>query len=346
MREIKVSAQDRPVKVPPKVRKKKTAGPKKQRKKTASSPSFFSVFHPVGRFFAGLRNLSVSLLSMSRKTPKQGRKGKRRGAPNGLRKYGVPALLILTVTLPIGGLGYYIVQNSVIDRTTAWISETTNALVTSSGLTVQEVTVAGRERTSTRDMMKALGVVRGDNILTFNPEEARRRVESLGWVEHASVMRRFPDEVFIRVTERRPFARWQSNNKTVVIDRKGAVVSTRDSKEFRYLPKVVGKDANMDAAALFDVLAGSPELFTRLQNAVRIRGRRWNLEFDNGVSVFLPEEHAAQAWQRLARMHDEEAILNKAVLSIDMRSAQKMYVRLKSDDADFRRVAANAGKET
>lgn len=150
-------------------------------------------------------------------------------------------------------------------------------------------------------------------------------------------MRRFPDEIFVRLQERRPFARWQNKKKTVVIDRKGEVISQIDNVEFRHLPKVVGAGANERAAELFDLLSKTPTLFTRLQNAVRVRDRRWDLEFGNGVKVLLPEEGSAVAWAKLNELQQDKKILNKGILAIDLRTADRMYVRLRPADAEFRR---------
>jgi len=243
----------------------------------------------------------------------------------------------------VGGLGFYIVQNSILEKAIAWMDTSTGEAVASLGLTVQEISVVGRERTSPKSLMNALAVARGENIFGFDPELARERIEQLGWVEHASVMRRFPDEIYVRIDERRPFARWQKNMKTAVIDRKGAVITYQESAEFQYLPKVVGKGANEDAAELFDMLAKTPTLFTRLHNAVRIRDRRWNLEFDTGVSVMLPEEGEQEAWQKLFEMQRTKKVLNKGVVAIDLRSDSKIYVRLRPDDALVRR---KLGSET
>ena len=231
------------------------------------------------------------------------------------------------------------ITHDVVGQTAEWMHEKRLIALGGAGLVVQEVSVVGRERTSSENLMAALDVKRGDSIVDFDPEAARQRLEKLGWVEQASVMRRYPDEIFVRLQERRPFARWQSKEHTMVIDRKGIVVSKRDQAEFRHLPKVVGPGANDKAAELFDLLSKSPALFTRLQNAVRVRDRRWNLEFSNGVQVMLPEEGSAHAWSKLEVLQANRKILNKGLVAIDLRNNDRMFVRLRPADAEFRREA-------
>ncbi|MEH6403042.1 MAG: FtsQ-type POTRA domain-containing protein [Sneathiella sp.] len=341
MQQINFNANDRPVRGRAVKRAKRKTATKSLfrkkatvKKKSRSQRGELFLVRVLRVCFSSL----VTLISSSQVNKTSSRK---RGARGGWSRLASVGALTLAIVGSVGGLGFYIVQNSLVEKSIASIKVNTQEALTSLGLTVQEISVAGRERTSSKSLMKALAVARGDNIFDFDPELARERIEQLGWVERASVMRRFPDEIYVRIDERRPFARWQKDRKTAVIDRKGAIVTYRQSSEFQYLPKVVGVGANEDAAELFDMLAKTPALFTRLQNAVRIRDRRWNLEFDNGVSVLLPEEGEEKAWQKLFEMQRTKNVLNKGVVAIDLRSDNKIYVRLKPDDALVRRKIGN-----
>ncbi|MEH6495422.1 MAG: cell division protein FtsQ/DivIB [Pseudomonas marincola] len=329
MRQIKISENDRPIQAKRKPKVKKAS---RTAKKTTAKPFF-------GRLKVFLSN--ASSLGLFKKQNKRSKASSRR-KPSGIRlKTALLAGGFTAVTTFVGFSGYLIVKNGFIEQAGLWAQETRLSALGGVGMVVQEVSVTGREKASGKDIMAALGVARGDSIVDFDPDLARARIEKLGWVEHASVMRRYPDEIFVRLQERRPFARWQINGKTTLIDRKGAVIATTDTFEFHHLPKVVGEKANERAAELFDLLSATPTLFTRLQNAVRVRDRRWDLEFGNGVKVLLPEEGSAVAWSKLNDLQKSKNILNKGVLSIDLRSSDKMYVRLRPADAEFRRDGGN-----
>jgi len=341
MRQIKMAAGDRPVRPTTKPKKRRPSKVSQRKAASGAFPAFIrkavNAVRPLGKILSLLRFGSAS------GTKVRARTNGRRRRPARWIKFGMLGGSFAALVLLVGLAGYYIVTNSLIEKAGLWAQGTRLAMLESAGLIVQEVSVVGRDRVSAKALMSALAVTRGDSILDFDPDAARIRLENLGWIEEASVMRRYPDEIFVRIQERRPFARWQENKKTVVIDRKGIVVSQTDDVEFRYLPKVVGRGANEKAAELFDLLAKSPTLFTRLQNAVRIRDRRWNLEFGNGMKVMLPEEGSALAWAKLGKMQRDDAVLNKGVLAIDLRNPDRVYVKLKPGDAEFRRVA---GSET
>lgn len=212
-----------------------------------------------------------------------------------------------------------------------------------SGLAVAAVTVAGRGRTSVEDLRDAIGVNRGDPILFLDIEEVRQRVVALPWVEAAAVERRLPDTLHVRIAEREPFVRWQNGGRTVLIDREGVILARAAEGEFRHLRRLVGKGAPQQATALFDILQGDPELFARVSTATRVRERRWDVTFDNGVVLRLPEEGTRQAWQRFTQLQAAERLLDKDVKTIDLRVADRVILQLTPEAAQARSVP---GKNT
>ena len=95
--------------------------------------------------------------------------------------------------------------------------------------------IEGRANTPEPLLRAAIGVSKGDPILGFSFEQARQRIESLSWVEHATVERRLPGTVVVCLQERRPFAIWQNQGKFVLIDRDGQVVANQDVAQFHQL---------------------------------------------------------------------------------------------------------------
>jgi cell division protein FtsQ len=156
-----------------------------------------------------------------------------------------------------------------------------------------------------------------------------------------------PGTILIRIIERRPFARWQIDGRTVLIDRDGKVLEEGAPVDFRQLRRVVGPGAADHASELFDTLTAEPALFARVRDATRVRDRRWDIELDNGVIVYLPEQAAEVAWRHLAIMDREQRLLEKAVISIDLRLPDRTVLRLSPEAAAARRPMAKAsGKST
>lgn len=195
------------------------------------------------------------------------------------------------------------------------------------GLRVTKVVVEGRANTPESLLRAAIGVTKGDPILGFSVEQARRRIETLSWVRHATVERRLPGTVVVHVQERRPFAIWQHDGKFVLIDRNGNVVSNEDVAHFRQLPLVVGAGAPAAAAGLLDALLTHPALQARTVAAVRVGKRRWNLMTKDGITVMLPAGHAAVALDRLMQLQQDHAVLDRPLAAIDMRLPDRVVFR-------------------
>ena len=200
------------------------------------------------------------------------------------------------------------------------------------GLAVRDVYVEGRRRTPQEVLRSQLDIEIGMPILALDPAATRQRLESLGWIEQASVVRMLPDAVQIRLLERRPLALWQQGGRFEVIDRRGVVIEDAlqyDPEQYAHLRVVVGGDAPESAAGLFALLSTQPGLSNRVVAATRIGERRWNLHLDNQIEVWLPEHDVIGAWRLLAQKARDEALLERAVTLIDLRFLpQRLRLRL------------------
>ena len=187
------------------------------------------------------------------------------------------------------------------------------------GLRVTDIRIEGRANTPEQLLRATLGVSVGDPILGFSVEQAARRIETLSWVEHATVERRLPGTIVVHLQERRPFAIWQNQGKFVLIDRAGQVVANENVSDFRQFPLLVGPGAPDGAAALIDGLNNHPGIAARVVAAVRVGERRWNLQMKSGMEVLLPEGHEAAALDRLSLLEEQHKLLDRPLARIDMR---------------------------
>lgn len=200
-----------------------------------------------------------------------------------------------------------------------------------SGLRVSNVVVEGRANTPEPLLRAAIGVSKGDPILGFSLEQARARIETLTWVEHATVERRLPGTVVVSLEERRPFAIWQNQRKYVLVDRAGQVVTDQDIAQFRHLPLIVGQGAPAAAASLLDALADRPALAVKVAASVRVGERRWNLRMASGSDVMLPEGHEVAAMDRLLQLQQNHAVLDRPLVAIDLRLPDRLVLRPRPD---------------
>ena len=210
----------------------------------------------------------------------------------------------------------------------ASLRERVGDVAASMGLRVTNVIVEGRSKTPEPMLRAALGIRPGEPILSYSLAEARQRLESIKWVETATVERRLPATIVVRLVERRPFAVWQSEGKFLLVDRDGDIVADSDVAAFSgQLPLVVGPGAPAAAAALMDMLATQPDLQKRVVAAVRVGERRWNLRMNNGADVMLPEGAEIQALAKLAELQASHSLLDRPLAVVDLRLPDRLVVR-------------------
>jgi cell division protein FtsQ len=228
--------------------------------------------------------------------------------------------------------GMIVVHSAAPGGSIATLRERLGGATALAGLRVTDVEIEGRQNTPEMLLRAALGVSIGDPILGFSVEAARQRIETLSWVDHATVERRLPNTVVLFLQERAPFAVWQNQAKFVLVDRGGSVVANQNVAEFHQLPLIVGPGAPIAAAPLIDALTARPDLQRRVIAAVRVGERRWNLHLASGVDVMLPEGHEDAALDRLMQLQQQHAVLDRPLAAIDMRLGDRLVLRPRPDE--------------
>jgi cell division protein FtsQ len=239
------------------------------------------------------------------------------------------AVALMTVSVT----AWYLGRN---DRLTAMIDDAHARIGTAGAdlhLTVESVQVEGRAYADRQAILTALGVSRGAPILSVDLDAAKTRLENVPWVRSASIERLLPDTLLVRLTERTPLALWQHGGKFDLIDQDGNVITNAGVAAFPTLPQVVGDGAPQATPDLLTLLAAEPTLRPHVTAAVRVGDRRWNIEFDNGIEVALPEDNAGAAWHHLAALDSSDHVLERNVQAIDLRLPDRTVLRVAPDVA-------------
>jgi cell division protein FtsQ len=193
---------------------------------------------------------------------------------------------------------------------------------------LQDVTVEGRNYVERSALLAALGVTRGDSLLGIDLQAARKRLEAIDWVASATVERRLPDTLYVTLKERHAVAIWQNGNEYTLIDRNGRTVrASRMPPGAQSLLLLGGPGAPDHVGELLLLLAYEPGVAKQLRAAVWVGQRRWNLILSNGVEIWLPEEDAVAALQKLGKLDTEYQLLSREFGVVDLRLPDKFYLR-------------------
>ena len=194
-------------------------------------------------------------------------------------------------------------------------------------LRVAAVQVQGASPAAAADILKAAGLGKNQPILHLDLNALRGRVEAVGWVKSAKIIRLLPDTIVIAVTQRQTMAVWQHAGRNLVIDSEGRAIPEADPGQFTDLPLVVGEGADQAAPAVLKLLRPRGRLMDRLDAIVRVDDRRWDLRTKDGGLIELPADGEATALDQLDKLDQQSRILDLGFARIDLRDPDLVAVR-------------------
>jgi len=198
------------------------------------------------------------------------------------------------------------------------------------GFEVKRVEVTGIDR---MDRLTVYAIALDQHSMAMplvDLDKVRADLMKLGWIEDARVSRRLPDTLLVDIVERKPAAVWQNRQQLNLIDGTGVVLEPVRLEAMPDLPLVIGPDANRQTGRLNALVDAAPALRPMLAGATWIGNRRWDLRFQSGETLALPEgdAEAAKALVVFARLDGVERLLGRGFTRFDMRDPDKFVVRV------------------
>ncbi len=241
-----------------------------------------------------------------------------------------------TVLLLLASACFGIVKGGHVEELTQVLSDTRNTVANSAGFRITTVAINGRKQL-TQDEVLAIGGVNGRSSLLFlDAAVVRDKLKTNPWIADATVLKLYPGQLQIDITERSPFALWQQDGRLSVISDDGAVLEPYVSHRFVSLPLVVGKGADVRARDFLALLARYPQVSAATKAVIFVGERRWNLRLKDGLDVRLPENDVGKALATLSKLDREDRLFSRDIVAIDMRLPNRLTVQLSEDAAKAR----------
>ena len=204
------------------------------------------------------------------------------------------------------------------------------------GFGLEAVTISGERELTEKEILAAAEIGPHSSLLFLDAIRVRNRLAALPLVKEASVTKLYPSRLLIEVEERRPFALWQKDGQVHVIASDGMSIDALRGSRFTELPLVVGDGANDRLDEYASLLESADDLRSRIRAGILVAKRRWTLKMTNGVEIALPEKDAQAAVALLAQLQRDSRILDKDVLSIDLRVKGRLVARISEEAAHTR----------
>lgn len=160
-------------------------------------------------------------------------------------------------------------------------------------------------------------------------DAARARIETLDAVQKADLRVRSGGVLQMLITERVPVAVWRTDAGLTLVDEAGHRVAGLLSRADRAdLPLIAGDGADAATPEALDLIAAAGPLTPRIRGLVRMGERRWDVVLDRNQRVLLPESDPVQALERLLALDHAQDLMNRDILTVDLRSDHRPTLRL------------------
>ena len=204
------------------------------------------------------------------------------------------------------------------------------------GFDIDLVTIMGSRGLTETEVLAAAGITDRNSLLFLDVAEVRDRLRQIPLIKEVSVRKLYPDRLLIELVERDPFAIWQKEGKLLVVATDGTPIQELTDQRFTDLPFVVGKGANERVAEFLKIIENAGDLRSRIRAGILVGERRWTHKMTNGLDVKLPENDPEAAIVQFARLARDSRLLDKDLVSIDLRVPGRIYARLTEEAAAAR----------
>ncbi|MBX3564216.1 MAG: FtsQ-type POTRA domain-containing protein [Sphingomonas sp.] len=272
----------------------------------------------------------------TRRGAKPQRKGARRQKKPGLLESAVAALPVSQATLTriatwsiVGLAGIGVIGVASFFGIPGAVGTAVSETVGEAGFRVDEIQIDGLKRMNKMDVYAQALDQDSRAMPLVDLALVRERLLKYPWIEDARVSRRLPNTLRIFIVEREPAAIWQNHGQLMLIDAHGVALEPVKQEAMPDLPLIIGDGANSQEPARRALLDNAPALKPLVRAASWIGNRRWDVIFDTGERLQLPEgeKEAAETLKKFAELDGTQRLLGRGHLGFDMRDPDKLVVR-------------------
>jgi cell division protein FtsQ len=148
------------------------------------------------------------------------------------------------------------------------------------------IVIAGTQNISKRQVMEVFGADLGRNIFFVPLADRRKRLETIPWVESATVMRLLPDRLSVQIRERTPAAFVRAGSRISLVDVNGVIMDMPAGRVKKYsFPVIKG----MSEPEPLSMRAARMQTYTALMRELDSEGAHYSQDISE-VDLSDPED--------------------------------------------------------
>lgn len=166
------------------------------------------------------------------------------------------------------------------------------------------------------------------STILFSANDLKEEIDSIDCVDKISIRKIFPFKIKLVVSYKVPMAIWQADKMFYFITTSGDVIKIRNNKNLSQFVLITGSGAHDRAMSLIKFLSEDKEIFSKISTAAWIGDRRWNIKFNNGTKLMLPENSPKEAWDKFVKLQQTHKDFKRwKYKTVDFRVINKIYAQ-------------------
>ena len=207
-----------------------------------------------------------------------------------------------------------------------------NKLLINNGFIIKNIEISGINHLNKNDIIKIISAYNDINIFNVNIKNIYKEIKNNTWIKKASIEIIYPNTIKILLTEKKPIAIWQNRYGNSLITKSGDIIFEKNLEEFKnYLPIVVGQNANKKVQSILNIFSKNRDFVTNIWSLTFVNQRRWDVHFNQGLTIKLPSKSVEKAWEKVLYLDREFNILNLGLTELDLRNSNQILGKINID---------------
>ena len=232
----------------------------------------------------------------------------------------------------IGLLIFLYLINTQINVMHSTKFEFINKLLIENGFTIKNVDIKGINHLRSKDILKIINSYNKKNIFNVNLKNIYNEIKQNTWVEEVSIKKIYPNTLKINLIEKEPIAIWQNKSVYHLITKNGEIILEANLNNFKkQLPIIIGKNAYKNVYSILKILNKDKNLSKNILSLTFVNERRWDIHFNQGLSIRLPSTSVKEAWEKIILLSEKFNLLSLDLTELDLRSSNYVLGKVNID---------------
>ena len=166
------------------------------------------------------------------------------------------------------------------------------------------------------------------SIFLFESGKLVNSLKAIDCIDDVSIRKVFPSKVLLNVSYKTPVAVWNDLGKFYFITKDGKAINITQHDGLDKFIFISGMGAAKHIPELINFISNNQEVYAKIDKAIWVSDRRWDVIFTTGAKILLPEENPSVAWNKFVLLQKEHPdFVDWKFKVVDFRVQSKIYVR-------------------